>query len=206
MKKLLVDVSDLHCGSVEGLAPPITQTEHGNVIGFGKNIHQEWLWQTWQEMCSRVKEIIGDTPKKYVSLIVNGDATEGVHHKNESEITVALIETHTNMASECLKPLKQMASEVFVVKGTECHTKNMENKLAEKLGAVGGMAKDKWHIRINGCLIDAAHHMMRDRPGVSGGIGNVNPYGQCAHQLSAQPAGGASGVSARSPALRRRVQ
>jgi hypothetical protein len=35
----------------------------------------------------------------------------------------------------------------------------METLLAQKLGALGGIAKDKWLLKINGCLVDAAHHM-----------------------------------------------
>lgn len=154
--ELLVVVSDLHCGSVVGLAPPETKTEHGNVIGFGDNIHQSWLWENWVSGISQVKKIIG---KSKAALLVNGDATEGVHHRNESEITAALIDTHCNQAAECLMPLTAMCKTTFVTAGTECHTKGMETKLADKLGAVDRKAKDEWLLEINGCLIDAKHHM-----------------------------------------------
>lgn len=154
--ELLIAVSDLHCGSVVGLAPPITETIHGNTIGFGNNYHQEWLWSIWQEGIARVKKIVG---RSNAALLVNGDATEGVHHRNESEITAALIETHCQMAVECLRPLRKICRSSFVTAGTECHTRKIEDWLAERLGSETGKAKDKWLIRINGCLIDAAHHM-----------------------------------------------
>lgn len=157
--EILVDVSDIHCGSVYGLAAPESKTESGNVVTHGDNLHQRWLWSMWLEMCLRVTEIIGDTPKENVGLLLNGDMTEGVHHRNEHELMMALIDSHCNMAEYCLRPLVALADKVFVTKGTECHTKNIENYLAAKLGAEGGTAKDKWHIRINGCLVDAAHHM-----------------------------------------------
>ncbi len=157
MSKILVITSDTHCGSVVGLAPPRTETESGNVIDFGKNVHQEWLWEKWNEGRKRVKEIIG---KDKADFLLNGDATEGVHHRNEASLIAALIETHVNMAFECLLPWKKTCGgNIFVVKGTECHTLEMESLLASKLGAVSGKAKDKWLIRMNGCLIDAAHHM-----------------------------------------------
>ena len=149
-------ISDIHCGSEVGLAPPITHTEAGNVIGFGKNLHQAWLWHHWVEGITRVKAICGGDD---AILIVNGDATEGVHHRNEASLVAAAIETHVNMAIECLHPFKEFCSKIAVVKGTECHTKNMENLLAEKLGALELKAKDKWLLRIHGCLVDAAHHM-----------------------------------------------
>lgn len=154
--ELAVVVSDLHCGSVVGLSPPQTKTESGNIIGFGDNIHQEWLWQCWCEGIGRVKKIVG---KSNAALFVNGDATEGVHHRNESSLIAAAIATHTKMAQECLQPLVDICKKTFVVAGTECHTLNMETVLAEMLNAESGTARDKWLIRINGCLIDAAHHM-----------------------------------------------
>lgn len=152
----LVIVSDIHCGSDVGLAPPETKTKSGNIIGFGDNHHQAWLWDNWLAAIPQVKAIIG---KSSAALLVNGDATEGVHHRNESTLVAAAIETHTEMAVECLKPFKKLCRKVFVTAGTECHTLNMETVLAQKLGAVDDKAKDKWLFRVNGCLVDAAHHM-----------------------------------------------
>jgi len=154
--ELLVVVSDTHCGSVVGLAPPETKTEHGNMIGFGDNVHQEWLWENWLKTAKEAKEIIG---KSKAAMLINGDATEGVHHRNEAEIVAAAILTHTKMAIECLKPFLKMCGKRFVVAGTECHTRDMETFLANEIGAVESKAKDKWLFEINGCLIDAAHHM-----------------------------------------------
>jgi hypothetical protein len=153
--QLAVVVSDIHCGSVVGLAPPSVKTENGNTIGFGENHHQEWLWENWLEGIARVKSIVGTDA---AALVVNGDATEGVHHRNESSLIAALIDTHVKMAHECLSPLAQICQKVFVVAGTECHTLGMENLLAEKLNAVESRAKDEWLFEINGCLVDAKHH------------------------------------------------
>jgi hypothetical protein len=152
----LVVVSDIHCGSSVGLATPETKTKAGNVISFGENIHQQWLWENWCKALEQVKEILDGSPS---ALLVNGDATEGVHHRNEADLIAALIETHTDMAVDCLRPLSKLCKKTFVTLGTECHTKHMEDTLAEKLGAVESKAKDKWHFSINGCEIDAAHHM-----------------------------------------------
>lgn len=154
--RLLIVVSDIHCGSNVGLAAPETKTKSGNVISFGDNLCQQWLWEKWCEGVERVKNIIG---KDKAVLLVNGDATEGVHHSNSADVIAALIETHTEMAEECLRPFSAMCSSTLVTLGTECHTKHMEDTLAEKLGAVGKKARDKWHFSIHGCEIDAAHHM-----------------------------------------------
>lgn len=182
-----VVVSDLHCGSDVGLSPPEVEMESGNVVGHGKNIHQAWLWQQWQEGFERVKEILGSDA---AVLIVNGDATEGVHHHNNAEIIAQEIETHVSMAHECLKPLADLCGQTIVVKGTECHTRNMENLLAERLNAVSGKARDKWLFTINGCLIDAAHHIgvtsraYLEASGLSIAMGNARlNYLRCGHQV-----------------------
>ena len=184
---LAVIVSDLHCGSVVGLAPPSTETEHGNKIGFGNNLHQEWLWNNWQSAIKQVRKIIG---KSQAVLFVNGDATEGVHHHNGSEILAENIETHVNMAHECLQPMAEMCEHVFIVQGTECHTKNMETLLAQRLAAVDAKAKDKWLVRINGVLMDVAHHMPTsgraylEASAMSICMGNARQnYQRCGHEV-----------------------
>lgn len=153
--KVLVVVSDLHCGSSVGLCPPDFKTKYGNAVGFGDNIHQAWLWDKWQEAFEEVDAILGNDN---FCLCVNGDATEGIHHRS-TEIVATLIEDHCRMAAEALKPYAQAASEIFIVKGTECHTGEIESYLASLLSAREGIAKDKWLFSINGCLVDACHHM-----------------------------------------------
>jgi len=158
MKKteLLVVVSDLHCGSVVGIAPPETELQSGNVVGFGKNLHQAWLWDCWLDMTKKVKAIVGDST---ASLLVNGDATEGAHHRNNAELMASEIEIHTDMATEVLRPLLELCPRRFVVKGTECHTREMESLLADKIKAETRQAKEKWLLNIHGCVVDATHHI-----------------------------------------------
>lgn len=154
--EILICVSDLHCGSDVGLATPETKTKSGNIIGFGENYHQEWLWDNWISLISQAKEIIGTSES---ALLINGDATDGVHHRNEASLLAALIETHTEIAKDALKSLLDICSKKFVTLGTECHTKHQEDVLAEKIGAETGKARNEWLLEINGCLIDAKHHM-----------------------------------------------
>jgi hypothetical protein len=153
--EIVAIVSDLHCGSEVGLAHPESELESGNVIGFGNNVIQQWLWACWQDGCERIEKIAG---KDKFALIVNGDATEGVHHGG-AQIIAQKITEHVGIAVKCLTPLAKRAAKTFVVKGTECHTRDMESLLAKELGAESGEAKDSWRIRINGTLIDARHHM-----------------------------------------------
>lgn len=153
--QLLVVVSDLHCGSTVGLMPPYSENMAGNTIGFGRNVHQAWLWKNWQRAQRKVAEIAGDDP---LVLLVNGDATEGIHHRSP-EVVASLIENHCAMAAEALRPYAHRAVETLVVKGTECHTHDVESYLARLLGARDLVARDKWLFTIHGCLVDATHHI-----------------------------------------------
>jgi hypothetical protein len=152
---ILVVCSDLHCGSTVGLMPPDSENLAGNTINFGKNHHQRWLWECWQNALSQVATIAGPDP---YAVLVNGDATEGIHHRSP-EVVASLIENHCAMAAEALKPLTSKAAATFVVKGTECHTHDVESYLARLIGARDEVARDKWLINIHGCAIDATHHI-----------------------------------------------
>jgi hypothetical protein len=153
--RLLVVVSDLHCGSSVGLMPPDSEIIGGNTLGFGNNHHQRWLWECWQDALAEVEgTALGDP----FCLLVNGDATEGIHHRSP-EVVASLIEHHCQMAATALQPLAKLASKTYITRGTECHTHDVESYLARLLNAEDGKARDKWLLEIGGCLVDAAHHI-----------------------------------------------
>lgn len=135
--------------------PPDSENMAGNTIGFGRNLHQAWLWECWQDAQRKVSDIAGRDP---LALLINGDATEGIHHKSP-EVVASLIENHCTMAATALRPFAQRAVATFVVKGTECHTHDVESYLAKLLGAKDGKAREKWLLEIHGTMIDATHHI-----------------------------------------------
>lgn len=153
--QLVIVVSDLHCGSHVGLSHPEAELESGNTIGIGNNVLQQWLWACWEDGTKRAMDYCGKDP---FGLVVNGDATEGVHHGG-AQIVAQKIEEHAAIAGLCLAPMAERAEKTYVVKGTECHTRDIENLLAANLGAEGGKAKDKWLIEVHGTLCDFAHHV-----------------------------------------------
>lgn len=153
--QILVVVSDLHCGSTVGLMPPDSENMAGNTLGFGSNHHQRWLWDCWQDAQAQVAKLAGNDP---LALLINGDATEGIHHKSP-EVVASLIEQHCAMAAEALRPWADRAVKTFITRGTECHTHNVESQLARMLGAAANEARDKWFLDLHGCRIDAAHHI-----------------------------------------------
>ena len=153
--RFLLVISDTHCGSDVGLAPVEFKTGKGNIISHGSNALQAWLWATYQRCLADAYEIIG---KNKFNLLINGDVIEGIHHRSP-EVISTYWEEHLAIAEECLAPVAKKANETYVVKGTECHTLELENTLADRLGAVEGVAKEKWLFEMCGNLIDATHHI-----------------------------------------------
>ena len=154
--QLAVVISDIHCGSEVALSPPFHSTRAGNSVTFGENHHQKWLWECWAAAILKVQSIIAHDQ---AILILNGDAIEGCHHRNNAELVEQEKLRQTEMAQTCLLPFLKLCRQRYVVKGTECHTEDFENHLAREIRAVGNKARDKWLIEVNGTLIDAAHHM-----------------------------------------------
>ena len=150
--QLLIVMSDLHCGSKVGLSHPEAKQDSGNTIGHGDNLCQIWLWENWMRLRDGVADYCaGDE----AIALLNGDATEGIHHRT-TEVTAATIHEHAQNALQCLEDWRGLASRWLVTMGTECHTHAIEKDIAKELGSE---ARDKWLFRVNGCLIDAAHHV-----------------------------------------------
>jgi len=153
--KLLVAVSDTHCGSEVGLAPPESKLAKGNIVTFGDNHHQAWLWGNWLSIIAQIKEACGrDKP----ALVINGDAIEGRHHGND-DVIAQTHQNHAEIARDAFKPLLEICGKKYVVAGTYAHTKRKEDYVAKEIGAETKSAKNKWLMEINGCLVDCAHHM-----------------------------------------------
>ena len=151
--KILVVLSDLHCGSDVGLLPPEVEMSDGQTIGHGSNKWQKWLWEKWLEMQAWVETVAeGDS----FDLLINGDALEGIHHHSD-EIVAAKIIEHCTIAAACLDPIVNSAGKVYAVRGTECHTRDLETYLMRHLGR--GKAHDFIQFDLNGVLVDARHHM-----------------------------------------------
>lgn len=160
--KLIVGISDLHCGSTVGLMPPDFVTEEGNELK--QNPLQRWLWDCWQRFDGWVGEVTNGDP--YV-LVVNGDATEGNHHGTKQVISPST-KDHVACAEQTLDRLAKRAQEVVLAKGTECHTGSDEITLGKILGAVRDPdtnsrrqqhAFDRITLEIHGTRCAFSHHI-----------------------------------------------
>jgi hypothetical protein len=157
--RVAVVLSDLHCGSTYGLLPPDFETLEGNKVE--QNAVQKWLWTCWKDATEKwLPKLIGTDE---FALIVNGDATEGIHH-HSTEIISPELGDHLEAATITLKPLAEWASERFVTEGTEVHTKNIEHALAKSIKAKRDpdTTKAAWPrlvLTIAGCRCVFQHHI-----------------------------------------------
>jgi hypothetical protein len=157
IRKLVV-ISDLHCGSTVALMPPDYQTLEGQKVQQSKA--QQWLWECWGRFQKEVEAAVGGEPW---ALLLNGDLTEGVHHRTV-QVVSSDVSDHVGIAIDVLEPLAAKATAVFVVKGTECHTHSAEEAIARRLGArispiTGNHSADRWELEIGGVKTVARHHI-----------------------------------------------
>lgn len=158
--KLVVVLSDLHCGSTQGLLPPSFVTLEGNSVE--QNAHQRFLWSCWENAKEFIDQVRGENADPY-ALVLNGDLIEGNHHHTK-EIISPEVGDHKAAAIQVLQPLVHFASKTFVVRGTECHTNNTEVSIADSLGAelnpeTNNRAFDRLILDVNGTRCVWRHHI-----------------------------------------------
>lgn len=157
--RVLVYLSDLHCGSKKGLLPPGCKDEDG--AEYALNPFQRWLWNRWIEATEEwAPSIIKDDP---FDLVVGGDVVEGVHHKT-TEVVDADAAAHGAIAVAALQPLADRAERCWMVRGTEAHTKTSEHHIGKGLGCepdpdTGSYAWPQVLLVRGEMMVSAAHHM-----------------------------------------------
>lgn len=158
IKKIVV-LSDLHCGSAVGLLPPaLAETE--DTLALRQNKVQEWLWRCWSDFTNRwLPIVLGGDP---YALVVNGDLIDGVHHGTTQVIPDVVVQA--KIARSLLTPLAFAAKATYVVRGTECHTRQSETIIGEWLGAkqepgTKSFAWDNLTLKANGCPVSFSHHI-----------------------------------------------
>ncbi len=155
--RLLFLGSDFHCGSKVGLfAPGMFDSEGAE---FNLNPVQRWLYDCWLDGTAWVRRKAGNDPHNW---IFNGDLTEGKHHGGK-QIVSQETGDHVDPAIALLQPLAEAADKTYIVKGTECHTGDLEAAIGKVIGAfqnteTKGHSFDRLFLRMAGNLITARHH------------------------------------------------
>lgn len=137
--RLLVVVSDLHCGSTYGLLPPDFDTSEGNRVE--PNAIQRWLWECWTDATTKwLPRIVG---KDAYAIIGNGDLVEGCHHGTKEVISPDEGD-HVDAAVRVMERIRGGAEKLVLTEGTECHSKKYEHYIAKALGATKDPDTGKW--------------------------------------------------------------
>jgi hypothetical protein len=163
--KAIVVISDLHIGSTLGLCP-----EDGLQVSDGgcylPNKFQTTLWKFWKDFWGDFvpRQVAG---AESVTLVVNGDPVEGLHHQQTGIIT-----NNLNFQEEgAIRVLNTIPTIIkfdhkYLVRGTEAHSEP-GNQSDERLAKGTGCEKNEigeyssWQIwlEVNGVLIQFAHHI-----------------------------------------------
>ncbi len=154
---IVVLASDLHCLGVGSLLRPGFVMSTGNELGLNK--FQQWLWAQFEGLTGEIVDRFGNG----FDLILNGDLLEGNHHRTTEILAVDEAE-HAAAAIHTLTPIREHASAIYVVEGTECHTKGWEHAIAKALDAVpdettGHPAFAELNIEACGSFGTVRHHI-----------------------------------------------
>lgn len=172
MGKVLVIVSDLHCGSTVGLMGPTFENFEANRVE--QNDFQKWLWECWVDLWD---EWMPTVAKRYL-FCVNGDLVDGVHHRTK-EIVSQEPADHVELACQALELPMRGAERLFITEGTESHTHNMEHAIGARLDAVknesGRRSFKSLHLEVNGCPGVIRHHITTtSRPYLEGSAMSIH--------------------------------
>ena len=158
IKKVVV-VSDLHCGSAVGLMPP-SMLDTEDTVGLSQNKVQKWLWQCWEDFNNRwlPQVLAGDE----YAVVINGDLIDGVHHGTTQVVPDVVVQA--KIARHILTPLAFSAAATYVVRGTECHTRQTETIIGEWIEAKRdpvsrSFAWDHLTLNVNDCPVSFSHHI-----------------------------------------------
>ena len=164
MKNNLIVISDPHCGCQFGLCPSEgVRLDGGGWYAPSRYQRQVWAW--WQEFWSEWVPTV--TRGEPFSVVVNGDATDGRHHRSVTQVSQNESD-QARIAEQCLAPVVELCEgDFYLVRGTEAHvgpSAENEERLAKSLGATpdsdGNYSRYELWLRIGGkCLCHLSHHI-----------------------------------------------
>jgi len=161
----LVVISDLHCGCRMGLYPCDTDVILDEGVRYVPSEFQRAVWHWWVEFWKWVEVRTNGEPW---DLVINGDATDGVHHGATTQISHNLTD-QAAIARAVLEPIVAQARKYYHIRGTEAHVGKSgqeEERLAFELGAIPNKAGqyaryDLWKLvgEQNRARVHLSHHI-----------------------------------------------
>lgn len=159
-------ISDTHCGCQYGLCPPHSiRLDGGGKYEPSENQKRVYAWWDifWNEWVPKV------TREEPYAVVVNGDTTDGRHHKSTTQVSQNLADQR-HIAEELLFPIVEKCNgQFYMIRGTEAHigpSGESEETLADTLKAIpdneGNRARWDMYLRLGGptgCLVHITHHI-----------------------------------------------
>lgn len=161
--KILAVVSDLHCGGITALCPPVYRlAEQGYQRS---NPAQQWMWKAWTSYWQSVRQMQLENPDAELVVVVNGDCIEGFHHASPQVMSIRE-DDMKNLAVACLKPHTRRAARVYVTRGTDSHVGEggiWDDAVATDIGAIpdkagNAPAWESLRLDLEGVVFEFAHH------------------------------------------------
>lgn len=160
MSRFVVVVSDIHAGSSVAVCPPDFVCDDGQEVRLSDAQRALWAqWRLfWDEFVPRV------TGGEDYAVVINGDVTEGNHHKAVQTISENESD-HIRAAVELLQPVRDKAAKLYIVRGTEAHvgpSGGLEEQVARQVRADSdGPIKSHWQLwmDLGPHLIHCSHHV-----------------------------------------------
>jgi len=158
----LIVISDLHCGCRLGLCPPEgVQLDDGG--RYSPSEFQCRMWALWQEFWRSWVPMV--TRGEPYSVVLNGDAVDGVHHGSVTQVSHNLVD-QGEIAYRVLAPVVATAEEYWHIRGTEAHVGKSgqeEERLAKRLGAKPNDSGQhaRWELwkHVGDALVHILHHI-----------------------------------------------
>lgn len=159
----VVVISDTHIGCQFGLftkdTTPALDGGGGYTPSKLQNIVAAWWDIFWGEWVPQV------TRGEPYAVVINGDVTDGRHHHSTSQITQNLAD-QAKMAVATLKPIRNKAAHLFMVRGTSAHcgeSSECEEQIAKALGAMpngdGHYCRNELWLKVGDGLVNFMHHI-----------------------------------------------
>lgn len=160
---VVVAVSDLHAGSTIGLSPNRVNLDDGGYYTASES--QKWMFRHWKDFIKKANDT-ADTWRAPIVTVFNGDLIDGNHHGSAQLIGAGNKTTQLKMAWDLTRPLVDISSKVYVVRGTPAHvgrSASLEERYADDLtncGRYSDHVASWWHLPLNvhGTIFDFAHH------------------------------------------------
>jgi hypothetical protein len=158
---LHVVMSDMHTGSIYALTQAGAWQGQKTAI-----IHPTSRQQKIRKQFELYAAAVKDERKGIkVRLIIDGDNVDGIHHSSGDVFTsdpLEMADVNIQLISEFQKRINwQRGDELYIVKGTEIHTRDFENYIGEQLGAVMDgqfYAYELLQLNTNGVISWFTHH------------------------------------------------